>query len=151
MTASTGDSREQQEPADIATKRGAIPADTFAARLILTRHHNGHLSIREAADVCGLGRGAWTNWERGARPSDVQIYTIIADKLKMDLEWLMFGGDLLPARGRPVKRPSRSTDRYSRVALCPAKTGTNGLTRTGATTQPVRRSNVIVRSHPAAA
>jgi len=150
-TASPGGHDPTEVGASEQQKRGRIPSDTFGNRLVLARRLEG-LTIREAAERCGLHYATWSTWEAGRRPADIlDVTTRIADELDIDRDWLLFGGPLLPARGRPVKRPNRSTDRYSRVALCPAKTGTNGLTRTGATAQAVRRSNVIVRSHPAAA
>lgn len=51
--------RTVQEPT------AGIPVDSIANRLILARHLAGHLSIREAAARCSIGRGAWQNWERG--------------------------------------------------------------------------------------
>jgi transcriptional regulator with XRE-family HTH domain len=93
--------------APVATKR-AIPADTFAARLMLARAHAGHLSIREAADRCGLGRGAWTNWERGALPvGEGQIVKIISESLGVDRDWLLFGGPL----AQPERRGPRTITR----------------------------------------
>lgn len=87
--------------------RGRVPADTLANRLMLARALAGHLSIREAADQCGLGRGAWTKWERGTRPSDVLVIVpLIAEKLDVDEQWLMWGGPLEGPRGRVIpKRP----------------------------------------------
>lgn len=80
--------------------------DSFANRLMLARAHAGHLSIREAADLCGLGRGAWTNWEKGARPADIiDIAEVIAEKLGVDRDWLLFGGQLgRQESGRTVRR-----------------------------------------------
>jgi transcriptional regulator with XRE-family HTH domain len=103
MTTS-GDERELAAPQE---RRGRIPADTLSNRLMLARAMAGHLSIREAAEMCGLGRGAWTNWERGARPSDIlEIVPIIAEKLDVDEQWLMWGGPLEGPRGRVIpKRP----------------------------------------------
>jgi len=91
--------------------RGRIPADTLPNRLMLARKLAG-LSIREAADLCELGRGAWTNWENGARPLDaLEITGIIAEKLDIDVEWLRFGGPLTPSRGRPTKRSAGGAER----------------------------------------
>lgn len=92
--------------------RGRIPADTFANRLILARALAGHLSIREAADLCKpLGRGAWTNWERGARPADLlETARIISEKLDVDFDWLLFGGPLDGPRGRPILRRIEHAD-----------------------------------------
>jgi transcriptional regulator with XRE-family HTH domain len=87
------------------TQRGAIPADSFAARLMLARMHAGHLSIRDAAERCGLGRGAWTNWEKGALPGDIiGVATVIADKLGVDRDWLLFGGTLSQDESRRAQR-----------------------------------------------
>ncbi len=95
------------EPQQNATQRGAIPVDSFANRLMLARAHAGHLSIREAADLCGLGRGAWTNWEKGARPADIiDIADLIAKHLGVDRDWLLFGGQLdRQEAGRSLRRP----------------------------------------------
>lgn len=81
------------------TAPGGIPADTFANRLILARAHAGHLSIDAAAKLCGLGRGAWTNWEKGARPMDMLgTVEIISEKLGVDADWLLNGGGLAGTR-----------------------------------------------------
>ena len=90
------------------TSGRSIPTDTFAHRLMLARSHAGHLSIREAADLCGLGRGAWTNWERGARAVDIiEVSEVISEKLGIDRDWLLFGGQLAdPRRPREVGRPN---------------------------------------------
>lgn len=100
---SPGDERELDAP-----RVGRIPAATLSNRLMLARKLAG-LSIRDAADLCGQGRGAWTNWEKGARPLDyLEVTGIIADKLDIDLEWLRFGKELADARGVPVaKRVTR--------------------------------------------
>jgi transcriptional regulator with XRE-family HTH domain len=94
-------------------RRGRVPADTLSNRLMLARKLAG-LSIREAADQCGLGRGAWTNWENGARPLDLlEVTGTIADKLDIDVDWLRFGGALAGPRGRETrgltKRPTSDT------------------------------------------
>src|ERR1044072_9203011 len=93
------------EPQQGTERRGGIPADSFSNRLMLARAHAGHLSIREAADLCDLGRGAWTNWEKGARPADIiDIATVVADKLGVDRDWLLFGGQLAEAESRQSRR-----------------------------------------------
>ena len=94
-----------------------IPADTFANRLMLSRALAGHLSIREAAEQCGLGRGAWQNWEKGARPDDYQgLVKLIAGRLGIDEEWLREGGALLPAESpaRPARWAARG---YKDISL----------------------------------
>jgi transcriptional regulator with XRE-family HTH domain len=99
------------ERATAAAGARAVPTDSFGNRLMLARAYAGHLSIREAADLCDIGRGAWTNWERGARPVDMlEITEAISEKLGVDREWLLFGGPLakqelarrLGRRGRGV-------------------------------------------------
>jgi transcriptional regulator with XRE-family HTH domain len=108
--------QEQESGRAVASPRGRIPADTLPNRLMLARKLAG-LSIREAADLCGLGRGAWTKWETGSRPLDLlEITGVIAEKLDVDLEWLRFGGPLAPARGMSV-RPASDTVRYSPSGL----------------------------------
>ena len=93
------------QPEESTGQRGGIPVDSFANRLMLARAHAGHLSIREAADLCDLGRGAWTNWEKGARPADIiDIATVVADKLGVDRDWLLFGGQLADAQARSLRR-----------------------------------------------
>lgn len=88
------------------TGTGLIPADTFANRLILSRALAGHLSIREAAEKCGLGRGAWQNWEKGARPDDYDgLVDLIAARLGVDRHWLAAGGGLSAAAEQT--RPAR--------------------------------------------
>jgi hypothetical protein len=88
-----------------ATGRGSIPVDSFANRLMLARAHAGHISIRDAADLCDLGRGAWTNWEKGARPADIiDVAAVVADKLGVDRDWLLFGGHLADAEPRSLRR-----------------------------------------------
>ncbi len=127
---------------------GDVPADTFAVRLLLSRHHAGHLSIREAAERCGLGRGAWTNWERGAIPSDkFETAEAVAEGLGMNLIWLLRGGSLLPARGRRTKRPSAFNPGSVQWSVRPADTRPNGRPLTGSSpSQSVRRPRLIDRS-----
>lgn len=84
----------------------AIPADTFANRLMLARAQAGHISIREAADLCGVGRGAWTNWEKGAQPESYEDLTdLIAEALNCDRDWLRYGGALRPAEATEGRKP----------------------------------------------
>jgi hypothetical protein len=140
-----GDERELVAGAQSAEAKGAIPADTFAARLMLARMHAGHLSIREAADKCGIGRGAWTNWEHGARPVDrLEICRAIADALEIDYNWLLFGGPLTGPRGVPTSRkttgPSGDTVAYPHRATRPTPTHPNGRPRTGSPSGAPRRA-----------
>jgi|SRR5690242_599662 len=146
-SAGGGDERELVTGAGGAdgAPKGAIPADTFAARLMLARMHAGHLSIREAADLCGIGRGAWTNWEKGARPVDrLEICRDIADKLEINYEWLLFGGPLTGPRGVPTSRKTKGgsgdTVPYPHLARRPSPTHPNGRPRTGAPPGAPRRA-----------
>jgi hypothetical protein len=111
MTTGTGASRERANAAGTGPEaRGDVPADTFAARLVLVRHHAGRLSIEQAARLTGLNSGNWVRWEDGARPRDrIEVSQAISEALDINLEWLMFGGPLLPARGRPTKRRTVDT------------------------------------------
>lgn len=147
MTASNGDTGDRE---DASPDTDGIPADTFANRLLLSRAYAGHLSIREAADLCGYGRGAWTNWERGARPVDVlEVARVISDKMKIDHDWLLFGGPLVSGRGRPVKRSRMANTRqFRRLAKKPTGAHPNGPRNTptpamhpptGPTTRRARR------------
>lgn len=89
-----------------AARTTGIPADTFANRLMLARAQAGHISIREAAELCGVGRGAWTNWEKGARPESYEDLTdLIAERLGCDRDWLRHGGSLRPVDDRPARAP----------------------------------------------
>lgn len=146
MTASTGEEHRGLDPA--APNRPAIPADTFAHRLMLARAHADHISIREAADLCGLGRGAWTNWERGAKTVDLlEIAQIISEKLGVDREWLLYGGPLAkPARPIPRSRRGRqegwrdNTSGYSRTQTIRANrppSHPNGFRRPASTRHPI--------------
>lgn len=117
---SPGVDGERELAVETPKKRGRIPADTLSNRLMLARSMAGHLSIREAAELCGYGRGAWTNWERGARPLDVlDVVSVISEQLDCDKEWLLFGGALTPSRGRPTNRAALDTDEYTRRAVQP--------------------------------
>lgn len=129
MTASTGENREPSTAATPDTQR-AVPADTLAARLMLSRMHAGHLSIREAADRCGLIHASWANWEQGMRPRDLlAVVHAISDGLDIDHDWLLFGGPLVGSRGTPTGRrtgtaeePGKVTREYPAAAVRPRDT-----------------------------
>lgn len=98
------------------TQRGAIPADTFAARLVLVRVHKG-MTIDEAATATGLNRQSWSNWEKGMVPRDqLDVVQIISEKLDIDREWLLWGGALtkpqIGASRRAMARRLRPTEEY---------------------------------------
>jgi Predicted transcriptional regulators len=107
-----------------------VPEDSYANRLMLARAHAGHLSIREAAEKCGLNYASWANWERGTRSRTVvEDAEAIAEGLGVDRDWLLYGGPLAkPERVRkqrvayarrsvrPGGRRPRRIDRRTRIA-----------------------------------
>jgi transcriptional regulator with XRE-family HTH domain len=93
-------------------RTGRIPADTFSNRLVLARRLAG-MTIEEAAAAAGLNRSSWANWENGRRPQgQVDVCQAIANALDVDFNWLLLGGALEPARGRPTKRVISDTSGY---------------------------------------
>lgn len=161
MTASTGESGERELAA--TAQSAGIPADTFAVRLLLARHHAGHLSIREAAARAGIGHATWTKWERGARPADIlDVVRRIADALEIDHDWLLFGGPLAGPRGVPTKRVIGEGAKrrggtnlpYARVTVRPRDTRPSGgpaaARRTPPTTGPGAPRRPVRISSPAA-
>src|SRR5262245_40513307 len=98
MTDNTGEDREGRIVR-------AIPEDSYAHRLMLARAHAGHLTIRAAAERCGLNYASWANWEKGmSSRTKVEDAEAIAEALHVDLQWLLYGGSLTkvhsPRRGR---------------------------------------------------
>lgn len=155
MTANMDERDNREDARDYPEGPGDIPADTWALRLVASRHHAGRLSINKAAARCGLDPDKWARWEAGGQPRDddkVEVTEAIAEGLGMNLTWLLFGGKLLPARGRPVRKASNITGTYrglpERVAVC-HPTG-RPRKRTSSTTQSVRPHRVIDRSQPVA-
>src|SRR4051812_29405158 len=141
MTTSTG---EPDERASVAGAQGQarqdIPADTFALRLAIARHHAGRLSIEQAAKACGLNSGNWQRWEDGALPRDkVETAQHISDGLGIDFNWLLLGGPLTGPRGLPTGRQS-ITRRYPLPAVWTVRTRPNGRTRTGSPPSGPRRA-----------
>lgn len=142
MTATTGEEHRGLDPA--ANDRPMIPPDTFGNRIMLARHMRA-LSIREAADLCDIGRGAWTNWERGARPIDmVEHVDVISEKLNVDRDWLLRGGPL----ARPASRIPRRRGRGDATVYYP-RAGENGASRPRNYPDGFRRPSV--QSRPIAA
>jgi transcriptional regulator with XRE-family HTH domain len=124
MTANPGE--HESEEAHTEGQPGAVPADTFAVRLVLSRHHAGRLSIEQAAKRCGLNSGNWANWEDGRQPRDrVEVAQQIAEGLGMDFDWLLLGGPLIPARGKPVNRPDVNMRRKPQSTVRPPDTRPN--------------------------
>lgn len=101
----------------LADSDGDIPGDTLANRLMLARAHAGYLTVKEAAERCGVNYGSWSNWERGALPRDLlDVVQKVATGLRINRNWLLFGGPLLPSRGKPTKRPGSVTLTYPPLA-----------------------------------
>jgi transcriptional regulator with XRE-family HTH domain len=102
-----------------APTRGAIPTDTFAARLMLVRLHGGNLTATQAAERCGLTRENWINWEHGGNPRDFPATVeAISEGLGIDRDWLSWGGPLAqPERrtGRHLTRRRTSNERSPRL------------------------------------
>lgn len=68
-----------------------IPEDSLANRLSAVRHHL-RLTQAEAANICGLDDGSWSNWERGARPRNMaEVVEKVHQGLNVDRDWLMWG------------------------------------------------------------
>jgi transcriptional regulator with XRE-family HTH domain len=127
------------ETAVDAPARGAVPTDTFAARLMLVRLHGGNLTATQAAERCGLTRENWINWEHGGNPRDFPATVeAISEGLGIDRDWLSWGGPLAQperrgprtvARRRTLNKtyatpPVRPTGpRSQRVLLAPGHTG----------------------------
>lgn len=160
------DTANPEDPAtrtEVRTPAGRIPADTFSNRLLLARALAGHVSIREAADITGLNREAWRDWERGRRPRDIlDVVRRIADALDVDHDWLLFGGPLAGPRGVPTKRVigegakrrGGSNLPYARVTVRPRDTRPSGgpaaARRTPPTTGPGAPRRPVRISSPAA-
>lgn len=107
---------------DESTKEGRegrvvarVPEDSYANRLMLARAEAGHLSIREAADKCGLNYASWANWERGTRSrTQVEDAEVISEGLGIDRDWLLYGGPL-----RKVERVRRQRVAYASRSIRP--------------------------------
>ena len=161
MTANPGDARDQREDPPTQRRR-PIPADTLAVRLTIARMHAGHLSIKEAAERCGLNYGSWSNWEQGARPRDLlAVAEAVSEGLDIDHDWILFGGPLAGPRGMPVERRSRQTEGPGPISMCyppaptrPTDTRPNGRPspgqRPGVPPRPDQRRPVRI-SRPTAA
>jgi DNA-binding XRE family transcriptional regulator len=104
MTANHGEPETTALPT-----RGRIPSDTLSNRLVLARRLAG-MTIDQAAEAAGLVSSSWANWENGRRPQqETDVLGAIADALDIDFNWLAFGGPLIPAMGRPVRRMAKRT------------------------------------------
>ncbi|HET8684145.1 MAG TPA: helix-turn-helix transcriptional regulator [Micromonosporaceae bacterium] len=111
MTTTTGE----------GSRTGAVPGDSFAHRLMLVRAHAGYLTVKDAAERCGLNYGSWSNWERGAKPRDlVETVDAIAASLGIDRNWLLFGGPLAAPAPRQRRRSREEEDGLQGISWCPA-------------------------------
>jgi hypothetical protein len=115
----------------------AIPEDTYGRRLMLARDHAGHLSIREAAERCGLNHASWANWERGMASRTI-LYDAdaIAEGLSVNRDWLLYGGPLT-AQVRTRATRVRHNDGYGRTVRRPVGHPTSHA-RTGQVRRPQR-------------
>lgn len=76
------------------TEERWVPEDSFAMRLVLLRRHL-RLTQQEAAQLCDLDDGSWSNWENGTRPRGMDsVVRKIATATGVDPNWLMWGGPL---------------------------------------------------------
>ncbi len=143
MTAHPGD----QDPASAIdgeapprTPSRRRPADTFAVRLLLSRHLN-EMTISQAAAAAGLNDATWATWESGRRPRDIiDVCTKIANALDIDFDWLLLGGPLAGPRGVPAKRTGGDTRRYPARADQMMSTGLNDRPQKGFLSGPHRRA-----------
>jgi transcriptional regulator with XRE-family HTH domain len=109
----TANQPETSSTAEVPERKGRIPADTFAVRLLLSRHLAG-MGLKEAAEACGLHYATWSTWEAGRRPRDlIDVCERVAQGLDVDFDWLLLGGPLAGPRGRVVtKRPGKFSADY---------------------------------------
>lgn len=78
----------------VATESAWVPTDTFGHRLVLIRREL-HLNVKEAAARCGVHYATWSTWENGTKPGDLAgVVQAISRELKVDRDWLMWGGPL---------------------------------------------------------
>jgi transcriptional regulator with XRE-family HTH domain len=102
-------------------KIATIPADTFAHRLLLVRAQLNHMTVKDAAERCGLNYGSWSKWERGALPRDIlDVADAVATGLDIDKDWLLHGGPLTKPERQPRRR-LRLT--YARRSIRPGDHG----------------------------
>jgi transcriptional regulator with XRE-family HTH domain len=105
-----------------------VPADSFGHRLMLARAERGHLTVKEAAEKCGLNYGSWSNWEHGKLPRDIlDVIEAVAEGLNLDRDWLRDGGPLhrqervrrvrQPYNPGPVRPQSRRPRRLDRLTM----------------------------------
>lgn len=87
-----------------ATDEDWVPTtDTFASRLILTRHKMGW-NAKEAALACGILQATWREWETfGRLPRDLAgVCNKIHNRTGVNAIWLMTGVNVGPVDGGPA-------------------------------------------------
>lgn len=103
-----------EQPRDLPA--GWIPDDGFGERLNRVRR-TLDLTLRDAAELCGLNYRTWQTWEDGRRPQDVlAIVEKISVTLGVDRDWLAWG----------QIDPTRDSPRLSREHEVPAQEGFSG-------------------------
>jgi transcriptional regulator with XRE-family HTH domain len=155
-TANPGERGDANANAPNEPQPGRRPADTFGNRLVLAIRLTG-LTIKEFAEQAALDDASVSNWTRGMRPRDaVAVCQAISDAHDIEFDWLLLGGPLLPARGRPVRKASDITGTYRRLPVRPQDTRPSGRPRKvvaappTSPAQPTRPRRVIDRSQPVA-
>lgn len=145
---SVADNGRMTAPTGERQLTGAIPADTFANRLMLVRSHAGYITVREAAERCGLNYGSWSNWERGKLPRDlIDVAEKVSEGLGIDRNWLLLGGELAnPRRRRQATREYRGmTVRPGQGADRPATKRPSGGPRGAMVATSIRRPARVPR------
>jgi transcriptional regulator with XRE-family HTH domain len=155
-TANPGERGDANANAPNEQRPGRRPADTFGNRLVLAIRLTG-LTIKEFAEQAALDDASVSNWTRGMRPRDmVGVSQAISDAHDIEFDWLLLGGPLLPARGRPVRKASDITGTYRRLPVRPRDTRPSGRARNAVAApptspaQPTHPRRVIDRTQPVA-
>lgn len=68
-----------------------VPEDSFGIRLIAIRKAQGWTQ-EQAAAICEVDDGSWSNWENGSRPRGMDVVVRkIAARTGVNRDWLMWG------------------------------------------------------------
>jgi transcriptional regulator with XRE-family HTH domain len=91
-----------------------------------------NITIRDAAELCGLNYGSWSNWERGKKPRDLlEVVSAISGALGVNRTWLLLGGPLARAEeNRDLWRPQVATIDVSDTARYPRSAGRRAVLTT---------------------
>lgn len=132
---------DARQASDSPPMPSAIPLDTFANRLMLVRAHAGNITIKKAAEMCGLNYGSWSNWERGSRPQDiVDVVERISEGLGIDAQWLLLGG--------PLAEPEARSRRARWSAIRPTHAPSGAITNSQYHRRAVRPPVITDRTGP---